>query len=105
VAAVLAHEMAHVTADHATQRQDRARTAMIVTRVVTDVLDNGDAGQLALASSQRSLASFSRQQELEADEIGVRTAAKAGYDPYAAGRFLTLMSRYAAYRSAVGMSS
>jgi predicted Zn-dependent protease len=61
VAAVLAHEMAHVTADHAVARQNKARTAMIVSRVVTDVLNDDDAGRLALASSQRSLASFSRQ--------------------------------------------
>jgi predicted Zn-dependent protease len=95
--------MAHVTADHAIARQNKARTAMIVSRVVTDVLEDDDAGRLALASSQRSLASFSRQQELEADAIGVRTIGKAGYDPFAAARFLTSMSRFAAYRSAASM--
>jgi predicted Zn-dependent protease len=103
VAAVLAHEMAHVTADHAVARQNKARTAMIVSRVVTDVLNDDDAGRLALASSQRSLASFSRQQELEADAIGVRTIGRAGYDPFAAARFLTAMGRFAAYRSAVAL--
>jgi len=103
VAAVLAHEMAHVTADHAAQRQDRARTAAIVGRVVTDVLEDADAGRLALASSQRSLASFSRQQELEADAIGIRTIGKAGFDPFAASRFLTSMSRFAGYRAGLGI--
>lgn len=103
VAAVLAHEMAHVTADHAIARQNKARTAMIVSRVVTDVLNDDDAGRLALASSQRSLASFSRQQELEADAIGVKTIGRAGYDPFAAARFLTAMGRFAAYRSAVAL--
>lgn len=100
VAAVLAHEMAHVTADHASARQNKARTAMIVSQVVTDVLNDDDTGRLALASSQRSLATFSRQQELEADVIGVKTIGRAGYDPYAASRFLASMNRYAAYRSA-----
>jgi len=102
VAAVLAHEMAHVTADHATARQNKARTAMIVSQVVTDVLNDDDTGRLALASSQRSLASFSRQQELEADVIGVKTIGRAGYDPFAASRFLTSMNRFAAYRLAAG---
>src|SRR5690606_35388766 len=60
----------------------------------------GNAGELALASSQRNLAAFSQQQELEADAIGVRTIGKAGYDPFAASRFLDLMGRYAAYKSA-----
>jgi predicted Zn-dependent protease len=95
--------MAHVTADHAVARQNKARTALLVSRVVTDVLNDDDAGRLALASSQRSLASFSRQQELEADAIGVRTIGRAGYDPFAAARFLTSMSKFAAYRSASTM--
>ncbi|HZP21784.1 MAG TPA: M48 family metalloprotease, partial [Bauldia sp.] len=98
VAAVLAHEMGHITANHAIERQDKARDAMVVSRVVTDVLDDG-AGKLALASSQRSLAAFSRQQELEADAIGVKTIGRAGYDPFAAARFLNAMSRFAAYRA------
>jgi predicted Zn-dependent protease len=103
VAAVLAHEMAHVTANHAVERQNRARNAVIVSRVVTDVLDN-DSGRLALASSQRSLASFSRQQELEADAMGVKTIGRAGYDPFAASRFLNAMGRYSAYRASLNAS-
>jgi predicted Zn-dependent protease len=100
VAAVLAHEMGHVTANHAAQRQQKARDAMVVSRVVNDVLDNNAGGRLALAASQRTLAAFSQQQELEADAIGVRTIGRAGYDPFAAARFLNAMQRYAAYRSA-----
>ena len=102
VAAVLAHEMAHVTAHHAIERQNKARNAVIVSRVVTDVLDGDSAGQLALASSQRSLASFSRQQELEADAMGVKTIGRAGYDPFAAARFLATMAQFANYRTASG---
>ena len=51
VAAVISHEMGHVTANHAMQRQNKARAAVIVSRVVSDVLQDGEAGQLALASS------------------------------------------------------
>ncbi len=98
VAAVLAHEMAHVIANHAAERQNKARNAVIVSKVVTDVL--GDQGQLALASSQRSLAAFSRQQELEADAMGIKTIGRAGYDPFAAARFLTAMAQYSTYRNA-----
>jgi len=101
VAAVLAHEMGHITANHAIERQNKARDAMIVSRVVTDVLDD-NAGKLALASSQRTLAAFSRQQELEADAIGVRTISRAGYDPFAAARFLTAMQHFATYRATLG---
>jgi predicted Zn-dependent protease len=100
VAAVLAHEMGHITANHAAQRQEKARNAVIVSKVVTDVLNNDDAGQLALQSSQRTLAAFSRQQELEADAIGVKTIGRAGYDPFAASRFLTAMGNFSNYRAA-----
>lgn len=101
VAAVLAHEMAHVTASHAIERQNKAQNALIVSQVVTDVLNNDEGGQLALASSRQSLAAFSRQQELEADAIGIKTIGKAGYDPFAAARFLTAMARFADYRSSL----
>src|SRR6185312_9949012 len=99
VAAVLAHEMAHITANHAIARQNKAKNAVIVSQVVTDVLNDDAAGKLALQSSQRTLASFSRQQELEADAIGVKTIGRAGYDPFAAARFLKLMGSYASYRA------
>jgi predicted Zn-dependent protease len=99
VAAVLAHEMGHVTANHAIKRQNKARNAMVASRVVNDVLKDDESRQLALAASQRSLAAFSQQQELEADAIGVRTIGKAGYDAFAAARFLTVMARYADYNA------
>lgn len=100
VAAVLAHEMAHVTARHALQRADEERKALLVSRVVSDVLQDSQAGQVALAKGKLSLASFSRQQELEADRIGVQNIARAGFDPYGASRFLLSMGRQADLRTA-----
>ena len=51
------------------------------------------AGALVQARSKLSLASFSRQQELEADMIAVKAIAAAGYDPYGASRFLASLGR------------
>lgn len=101
VAAVIAHEMAHVTARHAFSRAERAQAAAIATRVVQNVVDNPDQQRSVLANTQVSLARFSQAQELEADAIGIRTLVKAGYDPFAAARFLTSMARYAAWRTAL----
>jgi predicted Zn-dependent protease len=98
LASVLSHEMAHVVARHAAIREDQIRQAVIVSRVISDVLSDPDLGALALAKSRLSLATFSRGQELEADAIGVGISARAGYDPYGASRFLTGMGRYAALR-------
>src|SRR5207249_5842291 len=63
-----------------------------------------ETGALALAKSKIALASFSRAQELEADGIGVGIAARAGYDPYGAARFLTSMGRNAELKSSPGQS-
>jgi predicted Zn-dependent protease len=100
LASVVSHEMAHVIADHAAIREDQARHAAMVSSVVTDVLSDPQAGALALAKSKIALATFSRGQELEADGIGVGIAARAGYDPYGAVRFLTSMGRNAELKAA-----
>jgi predicted Zn-dependent protease len=93
IASVLAHEMAHVVAQHATIREDRARQVALVNRVFDNFGSDPETSALALAKSKIALASFSRAQEFEADGIGVGIAARAGFDPYGAARFLTSMGR------------
>jgi len=105
MAAVIAHEMAHVTARHAIARARRAEAASEVNRVVANVMQDQDQQRLALATTQLSLARFSQVQELEADAIGVRTLARAGFDPFAASRFLSSMARYAEYKTMRGTTS
>lgn len=105
VAAVIAHEMAHVTTRHAAARARRAEAASEVNRVVANVMQDQDAQRLALASTQLSLARFSQVQELEADAIGIRTLAKAGFDPFASSRFLSSMARFADYRTMRGSAA
>ena len=95
LASVLSHEISHVIARHAAIREDQARQVALVSRVVQDVLSDPETGALALAKSKIALASFSRAQELEADGSGIGIAARAGYDPYGAARFLTSMGRNA----------
>ncbi len=99
VAAVLSHEMAHVTANHGLERQRREEAEAIASQVVSEVLSSDLAGRQALARGQLRLAAFSRNQELQADVIGVRMLGEAGYDPYAASRFLQSMASYAGFRS------
>jgi len=100
VAAVIAHEMAHVTANHAIKRQQRAEAKQLVGRILSDVVQDSEEARKAIISSQLSFARFSQVQELEADAIGVRTLARAGFDPYAAARFLRSMAALARYQSA-----
>jgi len=95
LSSVLSHEMAHVLAKHAAIREDQARQAAIVTRVVSDMSNDPDLTALALAKTKLTMASFSRAQEFEADGIGVALSARAHFDPYGAARFLTAMERNA----------
>lgn len=99
LSSVLSHEMAHVIARHASIREDQVKQAVLVSRVISDVVNDPDMGALAMQKSRMSLASFSRGQELEADAIGVGISARAGFDPYGASRFLTNMGRHAEIKS------
>lgn len=97
LAAVLAHEMAHVFLRHARARTNRVRTSEIVDRVVTGVFGGDVETDQSSNQSRVSLAAFSQAQELAADREGVMIAGKAGYDPHAAARFLGAMGRFAQF--------
>ena len=95
LSSVLSHEMAHVLSKHAAIREDQARQAALVARVVTDMGNDPDVTAFTLAKSKLTMASFSRTQEFEADDMGVAISARAHFDPYGASRFLTSMERNA----------
>lgn len=99
IASVLAHEIAHVTAQHAVERAEKEAESALVNQVVSQVLKDPSQGAALRAGSKLSLARFSRQQELTADQISVRNIARAGYDPYGAGRFLATLGRNTAFRN------
>jgi predicted Zn-dependent protease len=105
IAAVMAHEIAHVTARHAAQRAEFAKTAALFARVNEKVLDRSLAPDEAEARSRLSIASFSREQEFEADQIGIKSVARAGYDPYGAARFLTALGEWSALSSSTSERS
>jgi predicted Zn-dependent protease len=91
LAAVIGHEIAHVTCRHTTESMTR--------RIPTDLLmlagsiyaSSRDKEELAVAMSVAFVAyegfylpSYSRKDESEADAVGLMYMAKAGYDPRAA---------------------
>lgn len=102
LAAVIAHEMAHVTANHGIQRQRKEAEEVLASKVVSDVLGESPTARVALIRNKLKLAQFSRNQELEADGIGIRASGQAGFDPYAAARFLQSMAAYSDLRSVSG---
>ena len=99
---MISHEIAHVLLNHALERAKVAEQARIVERVATDVLSDPGESRSARVGSRRTLATFSRNQEIEADKVGITIAGRAGFDPFAASRFLDKLEAYAAFRSAIG---
>lgn len=90
-ASVLAHELAHLSQRHfargleAQQRMQLPMMAALLAGVIAAAAGAGDAGIAAIASTQaaaiQSQRSFSRQNEQEADRIGLVNMRNAGYDP------------------------
>ena len=100
VAAVMAHEIAHVTARHALARAELEKTEALKTKVASAIQSRARSDELK-ANGRLTLSGFSREQELEADRLGVKMIAVAGYDPYAAARFLTSLGRSSAMRDSM----
>ena len=99
LAAVLAHEIGHITARHAVQQQARgalAKTAATVGGFVTAVATgSGYVGsqisEVASIWAQTGLSGFGREHELEADSLGAEYLVEAGYDPIAVIDIITVL--------------
>ncbi len=92
LAGVIGHEIGHVIARHGAQRQTAALGASVVGAVLGAVVGSSAAGQAAGLGGEGLLAGYSRDQEYEADALGVRYLAQAGYDPQAEADFLQSMA-------------
>jgi predicted Zn-dependent protease len=83
LAAVLGHEIGHVTARHSVRQQSAATVtglAGIILQATTGVRGTGD---LLNVLGKALLRGYGREHELEADRLGARYLARAGYDPQA----------------------
>lgn len=100
IAVVMGHEMAHALREHGRDQLSKQRLGDVVTAgasILSSVLGYGDlGGQLASGATQLTLLKFSRNDESEADAIGLDLAARAGFDPRAG---LTLWQKMAAAAS------
>ncbi|MEX2617462.1 MAG: M48 family metalloprotease [Alphaproteobacteria bacterium] len=90
LAGVLGHEIGHVVARHSAQRQSRAVLAQLGAGLLGAIV-GGEASQLAGGVAGLYLQSYSRDQELEADMLGIRYLRRVGYDATAMTSFLEKM--------------
>lgn len=83
LAAVLGHEIAHVTEKHALRRNARGKGISVLNTVLAAVSGQPALYELGNMFGGVLLSGYSRDFELEADEIGAQYMAKAGYSPTA----------------------
>lgn len=93
MAAVVAHEIAHVNCRHSTERLSKMMTAAAIAEVAAAVAEHNEDDDIATAirllfaaGTVLMIPMYSRADEYEADRVGMFYMAKAGYDPRAAVR-------------------
>jgi len=113
LAGVLGHEVGHVAARHGQRRQQAAQRNAIggtLLQVLTGALlgDSAFAGLLQKGigtGSQLLTLKFSRTQEYEADDLGIRYLAAGGYDPKALSTMLASLAAQSSLDSRVSGSA
>jgi predicted Zn-dependent protease len=90
VAGVMAHEVGHVTARHTAKRYNRAVLTTLGAAVLGAAV-GAEAGQIAQLGAAAYVQGYSRDQEFESDQLGVRYLARAGYDPRGMSDFLATL--------------
>jgi predicted Zn-dependent protease len=103
LAAVVAHEIAHVTQRHLMRSiEDQGRltiptAALLVAAAILGAQVSGDLGAAAILGVQAAAIqhriNFTRDNEKEADRIGISTLAAAGRDPYAMAGFFERLAK------------
>ena len=106
-ASVVAHELGHLSQRHYARSMEAKRNSTIPTlagmlgALVLAATAGGDAGLAAMTATQAaaldSQLRFSRQNEQEADRVGIETLAQSGRDPQAAGEMFEQMLKATRY--------
>ena len=84
VAMIMGHEAAHALREHARERMGKTAATKIGAGLLSQLLGLGNTADALLNMGGQLLTlRFSREDESEADLIGIELAARAGYDPHA----------------------
>lgn len=94
VAGVLAHEMSHILLDHSAELSARQEQAAAAAGVLA-ATGGPNSTELAIITAESMVRSYGRQQELEADLLGIELMNDAGFDPTEMARFLGKLDDFA----------
>jgi predicted Zn-dependent protease len=97
LASVLAHEVGHIVAAHNRRQRNRSLWRSLAVWAVGAVTGSEDLTRIAGRAAEYFTLRYSRKQEYEADDLGVRFLAAAGYDPWAASDMLGALGRHEQY--------
>ena len=92
--AVLAHEVGHIVARHSQRQQRRSLWRMIGVVAVSVVTGSEQLTRIAGAAAGLFTLRYSRKQEYEADDLGLRYLRDAGLDPHASADMLEALGRH-----------
>jgi len=90
LAGVLGHEIGHVTARHPARRQARGVAASLGAMAAAILTGSNAIGQLANIGGQAWMMGYGRDNEMEADRLGMKYMVKAGYDPESIGHVFAM---------------
>ncbi len=94
LAAVLAHEVGHVTARHAVKRYTQVRAYQVgMTMASIFIPIQPVTGNLSSLLAATFISGFGREQELQSDELALKYIPQAGYDPDAVAKLLNTLKR------------
>jgi predicted Zn-dependent protease len=93
LASILAHEVGHIVADHSERQQKRSIWRSLGVYAVGLVTGSERLTRIAGRAAALFTLRYSRKQEYEADDLGIATMTKAGYDPYAAADMFGALGR------------
>ena len=103
LAFALGHEVAHIAANHAHIRQQYAQRNPlgVFGQIVGAIFGPSIFSNVIAARARMDTLSFSRDQEYQADTLGLRYMMAAGYDPSGASGILAALSRNSAMETRV----
>ena len=93
LAAVMGHEIGHIAARHSAQQYSKAQLAQIGLGVGSIFIDSSILTSLAQLGVGMLFLRFSRDNERQADDLGVEYASKAGYDAMEMANFFETLER------------